>query len=65
MVHFHHCPECYEKVLCELNCTIEPDLQDGDREFGSHCVCEHCAAQVKEPTKEWWDIYHGFKKRKQ
>jgi hypothetical protein len=40
--HFHHCPECYMAWPCNDKCTIEPDLQDEDREFGAHCECPPC-----------------------
>lgn len=63
-MHYHHCPECYEKKPCDMNCTIEPDLQDGDKEFGAHCVCDECRNEKTLFTKEWWDVYNGFTKRK-
>lgn len=47
-----------------MKCTIEPDLQDGDREFGAHCVCDECSSKSPILTQEWWDIYHGFKKKR-
>lgn len=56
--HYHHCPSCYEKCLCDLDCTIEPDLEDDGKEFGAHCICDSCIAN--ELTKEWWDRYNGF-----
>ena len=62
-MHYHGCPECYEKWPCEENCTIEYDLQDGDKAYGAYCVCDQCDVS-KYKTKEFWDIYNGFKKRK-
>ena len=60
--HFHGCPECYEKWPCEMECTIEPDLEDAiaypGMHFGAHCVCNGCLN--KNPTKEWWEKYNGF-----
>lgn len=47
-----------------MDCTIEYDLQDGDKEYGAYCVCDECSKATTLYTKEWWDIYHGFKKRK-
>lgn len=45
-----------------MNCTICPDLEDDGKQFGSHCECEDCQKEIKD--KEFWDIYHGFKKKK-
>ncbi len=44
MKHFHDCPFCYRAWECEYDCTIEPDLSEGDRLFGSHHTCKsiHC-----------------------
>jgi len=58
-MHYHSCPECYEHVPCEMNCTIEYDLQDGDREFGAHCVCDNCDdSKYRDP--QFWLRYNGF-----
>jgi len=57
--HYHSCPECYEYVECYMDCTIEYDLQDGDKEFGAHCVCDQCD-NSKYETKEFWLRYNGF-----
>lgn len=73
-MHYHHCPECYEKWPCDFSCTIEYDLGDGDREFGAHCICDKCEKIIhhenilksqdpnKYKTKEFWDAYNGFVK---
>jgi len=64
--HWHHCPECYLKIPCQLYCSIEPDLEDNGREFGSHCVCDICRDKKKEEdkykSKEFWDRYNGYVK---
>lgn len=69
--HWHSCPECYEKYQCNMACTIEPDLQDGDKEFGAHCKCFMCEPligydevgnKVEEFSKDWWDRYNGIKR---
>lgn len=76
MIHYHHCPECYEVYSCNQACTIEPDLEDPTchpgKEFGSHCTCNKCDknpfegfTMPKGPelySKEWWSRYHGFTK---
>ncbi len=69
-MHYHHCPECYEVYSCDMDCTIEPDLDDPGchpgKEFGAHCECNRCTAQEKDSrgvvifSKEWWLRYHGF-----
>lgn len=64
MTHWHHCPECYEKYPCDMDCTIEPDLFDNGREFGAHCICfvceEKAMGEAKYKTKEFWLRYNGF-----
>lgn len=63
-IHYHHCPECYEKYPCDLDCTIEPDLSDPichpDKEFGAHCVCSLCEDNQYDTL--WWLKYNGFSK---
>jgi hypothetical protein len=73
-MHYHHCPECYEKWQCNFDCTIEPDLEDRGRQFGAHCICNSCEKEVyyhtvlttndeeKYKHKEFWDAYNGFVK---
>lgn len=60
--HYHHCPECYEKWKCQMECTIEYDLQDDQcdpgKQFGSHCICPECDTEAL--TKEFWNRYNGF-----
>jgi hypothetical protein len=69
-MHYHSCPSCYEHVPCDLSCFIEPDLQDGDKEHGAHLTCKECKDRPLSSTglplysKEWWDEYNGFSKRK-
>jgi hypothetical protein len=40
--HFHHCPECYNRWYCDDECTIEPDLEEEDMQFGAYCECSSC-----------------------
>lgn len=30
-----------------MKCTIEPDLQVGDKEFGAYCICHTCDSKLK------------------
>ena len=70
MIHYHLCPECYEKVSCEMNCFIEPDLEDPiahpGKNFGYHCICDSCKKQEKDSngivlySSEWFKRYNGF-----
>jgi hypothetical protein len=70
MLHWHSCPECYEKWTCTLDCTIEPDLDDPichpGKQFAAHCICDECEGQAKDSrgvvifSPEWWARYHGF-----
>ena len=45
-------------------CTIEPDLEEDGKMFGSHCECHDCqtalSVQDKYKTKEFWDKYNGI-----
>lgn len=41
-LHYHHCPECYEKAPCVMLCTVEGDLSGDGVDFGHHAVCEEC-----------------------
>lgn len=63
-IHFHHCPECYQKWECQMKCTLEPDLEDEGKQFGSHCMCDGCEKEIVEQqkyfTKEFWLRYNGF-----
>lgn len=47
MTHFHHCPHCYEAFACSGRCTIEPDLADCGRDFGSHAVCRKIECLIR------------------
>ena len=62
--HYHHCPSCYEIFPCLLECTIEPDLEDNGRQFGSHCFCDSCVRstypQLNRMLKGWDRIYKQF-----
>jgi hypothetical protein len=64
--HYHSCPECYIHWPCDDKCTIEQDLQDGDKEFGAHTVCLLCRGQEPLPfeeeySAEWFDKYNGVR----
>lgn len=63
-IHYHSCPECYEKYPCCMKCTLEYDLQDGDKKMGAHCICDQCESKQldidKYKTKEFWLRYNGF-----
>lgn len=62
--HYHHCPNCYSHWECDYKCTIEPDLEDEGKQFGSHCACPSCDKQIQDEekykTKEFWLRYNGF-----
>jgi hypothetical protein len=62
--HYHHCPGCYCKYECTMMCTIEPDLEEDGKKFGSHSECAFCEARINEEekykSKEFWDRYNGF-----
>lgn len=47
MKHFHHCPECYEKKPCTMDCTIKHD-EDGML-LGGACFCDDCSYQILCP----------------
>lgn len=62
--HYHHCPSCYEVWECELFCTIEYDLEEGDQEFGAYCNCPECDVnkykdfpQLNQMLKGWERIF--------
>lgn len=62
-LHYHGCPECYEKWECQLDCTIEYDLTDlmsDGHKYGSYCTCPSCDTNIL--TKEFWAKYNGFTK---
>lgn len=87
-IHWHGCPECYEKYPCNMDCTIAWEDEEDGRQFGSYWTCDSCAksseekniesvpkdlesliawyrseAQKKNPSKTWWDIYCGTRKK--
>jgi hypothetical protein len=45
--HFHSCPECYEAVPCNEDCTILYDISTRDRLFGGYYVCEACQDRAR------------------
>lgn len=45
--HFHDCPVCFDAFACERDCTIEPDLSDAGRDFGSHAVCQRIECLIR------------------
>ena len=61
-IHYHSCPECYEKYPCDMDCTIEADLEDSvchpGKQFGSHCVCPLC--ENNEYDSLWFKKYNGL-----
>ncbi len=73
-MHYHHCPVCYDHWSCDMNCTIEPDLEDNGKQFGAHTTCPSCDKMIehedifysksedKYQMKEFWDVYNGFVK---
>ena len=63
-MHYHKCPECFEKYNCDQDCT----LQDAGNSLGANVVCALCENEDKptptapEPsmTPEQWARYNGF-----
>lgn len=43
MMHYHHCPECYEHAPCWDSCTLVDELEDDGRKFGNHVACNDCS----------------------
>lgn len=59
MAHYHTCPSCYENYMCNLPCTIEPDLSKDGKDFGSYAECDNCcrnriAAETTGDFKYWF-----------
>lgn len=48
--HYHHCPWCYERKPCAMECTIEGDLSGDGVNCGAHTVCDDCA-QLAPPDR--------------
>lgn len=46
-IHWHDCPVCFDSFQCSDRCTIEPDLSDDGRDFGSHTVCHRIECQLR------------------
>lgn len=63
-MHYHHCPNCYIHAPCIMDCSIQPDLEDDGKEFGSHTFCPVCEEEKEKEerykSKEFWDRYNGF-----
>ena len=57
MTHHHHCPYCFESFECEGGCTIEPDLEDNGREFGSHAICHDVICHIDRAIKKHNERY--------
>lgn len=57
MTHHHHCPYCYEAFSCEMSCTIEPDLEDRGRSFGSHAICHNVACHIDRAIRKYNESY--------
>jgi hypothetical protein len=58
--HYHHCPYCYESFACELICTIEPDLEQNGRDFGSHVICHDVICHIDRAIKK---CNEGYERR--
>jgi hypothetical protein len=44
--HSHKCPECYQSKVCRSECSIAPDLKEGEADHGSPATCEDCCRQL-------------------
>jgi hypothetical protein len=64
--HYHKCSNCSEKWVCDLDCSIFPDLRENDDQFGANAICPLCEETVVIKVKtedfspEWWSKYCGF-----
>lgn len=45
-LHYHSCPECYDRAPCRMACAIEPDLSS-ERPTGAHATCDDCASATE------------------
>ncbi len=43
-----------------MDCAIEPDLKDGDREFGSHCKCDECLDEENKNSPKLNSMLKGY-----
>lgn len=66
MKHVHSCPKCYEHPVCEMDCSIEPDLgttPDG-LPYGHTIECDRCGApdRAEELVSEFTErlVAEGF-----
>lgn len=59
-LHYHSCPECFESPSCYMDCWIEPDLKDNNKEYGYHHICDNCELQVDRA--KFFLKYNGFAK---
>lgn len=46
VLHTHNCPECYERVTCLEQCTLEPDLEDNGVPSGNYMECRRCQREA-------------------
>lgn len=66
MMHQHKCPECYNSYPCDMDCTIEPDLEDAwGRQYGSYCKCDNCEKSLSEDLEPGKITVQWFKKEAQ
>ncbi len=56
--HVHSCPSCFEREVCTMDCTIEPDLGDWHGvPFGAHCRCEQCGPSIPPPAPAHRELF--------
>lgn len=54
--HYHHCPQCYERKPCTMDCTIVGDLSDDGVNCGYHETCADCALTApRDPEAPTFD----------
>lgn len=68
--HYHNCPKCYAKFECHIQCTLEPELKEGDKHFGNHCPCFKCeplqgydgvGKKLVKYSADWFKLYNGVR----
>jgi hypothetical protein len=47
-MHYHKCPECFEKYNCDLDCT----LRDAANNLGANFTCALCEGEDHPPPTE-------------
>lgn len=57
--HFHDCPLCFDAFACSHPCTIEPDLADRGRNFGSHAVCQRIECQIRAAADRYSERFEA------